>query len=1548
MEKSNNDKTIIGILNEQGVTEVKEVDKNGKFHPITVADASDIVLNTIIDTIKTVMPKIGDIAGLYKNLRLGTAGTIYTYAVYKMEAEIKYKGHAHTIAAVQTTGDVLASMTGSWAGAEVGAAAGTLIAPGLGTIIGGVVGGAVGGIAMGLGYSHTKVLDGNSISDMVGKAAIYFTTENKIRASDDVIKLFYNSQLSPNFEKYISASGVLKHPFSLHSMQDFTAPNKIITAKPGDKIWKLARDSGISKEELLSTPGNEYLSRHKYKDKFGRDNYKIESGFKIHLPQKAEYSDTMWSIKSDYGNTISTTNGYYDFLNPFITGKHNSPYALDKNLIGPYRSYADSHFYNKQYIEVIEHIRGLQYFAWKYSGYNTPTYEDSKSYGKETNTKVKTVDFSQPFQASYRYAENIKYSSPVYSSNSFNPGKYEEGAKIVYGPNWVAVKSNFGELRFGGGGVHGMMGNHPAFRMSAWPVVIDIDNDQNAALIELEDSSVFYDIDDSGFRKNIGWVDSKDGILCIDSNGDGSISAANEISFKLWHKDAKSDLDGLKLAFDSNNDGIIDAKDPKFGQLQIWRDYNKNGVSETDELKSLSSYGIEAILLNENLPLSKAGKDVGNSILKLVKVKKNGKATSGAFDITLAYSDVGILYEEDESDITLHYSNGSDAMVIKTEGFGPDITINTKEVKFVIGRNISEKITASDYGAMIDGLEGDDILIGKDGNDWLKGGKGKDKLQGGKGHDILIIDAEDREEDIDGGEDYDVALVATSAGVKINLTLRNLESVYGNSGNDVMTANGSPVAVYIDGGKGDDIITGSDHNDILVGGEGSDQISAGKGDDTIFIDGSDDIKNIDAGEGNDSIFIYGNKPVIINADHVHAEYIYGGIGNDYIYSTGHTNLILAGNDGDDTVNGGFGDDVIDGGRGNDKLKGLGGNNKFIFFLGSGHDVISDYNSKGTDILHFLSSIKREEIIFVRKEDDLQIRFRNSDSDSITILGRYGPNSKGEVNIILDSETKDPKTLVFKDRGNNSFRINDGSGWVIFTMDGEDKIGGANYDDYINSGAGNDEIIGWQGNDVLVGGAGNDYLQGWGGNDTYVYHPGDGNDRIFDEFRETEIQKGNERRVRTEYTYQQVDSHCFTTPMGFGSCFPVMGNVPYQVEYDVPFEKTIEHKRDGGNDTLEFGSGIKMKHLEFMRDGQNLIIKITVPNFDTGQITIENWLNKENRIENIRIGNHNISISEELNIINLNGSEHVTSDTKANDIISAAANTSGFINISHGSNIIKGSAKKDYLVAYGGANHLYGEDGDDALFSITKDGETYMSGGSGKDTFVIYKKASGSKDMISDFDLTESIELRGYNDEIHTYEQLKIIQEGNDTIIDLLGHKVILENINPADLTEKMFNFSGLYEVNSDNNLSIKNIHTEYNVLNGNAQNNEIRADTTTGVWTILYGEAGDDTLYAGKGYTDFDGGSGNDTIFCSDSSIDTLRYMHGIPINYGHDKAYNFDPAKDRIKVLRNDDVAKIMNIMTVSAEGNVLFKHDSWSLELVGVKTSSITAGVFEVWEEL
>jgi hypothetical protein len=49
------------------------------------------------------------------------------------------------------------------------------------------------------------------------------------------------------------------------------------------------------------------------------------------------------------------------------------------------------------------------------------------------------------------------------------------------------------------------------------------------------------------------------------------------------------------LALDSNGDGLVNAEDELFDQLQVWVDADKDGFTDTGEMRLLSEHGIESI-----------------------------------------------------------------------------------------------------------------------------------------------------------------------------------------------------------------------------------------------------------------------------------------------------------------------------------------------------------------------------------------------------------------------------------------------------------------------------------------------------------------------------------------------------------------------------------------------------------------------------------------------------------------------------------------------------------------------------------------------------------------------------------------------------------------------------------------------------------------------------------------------------------------------------------------------------------------------------------------
>src|SRR4051794_9941156 len=191
--------------------------------------------------------------------------------------------------------------------------------------------------------------------------------------------------------------------------------------------------------------------------------------------------------------------------------------------------------------------------------------------------------------------------------------------------------------------------------------------------------------------------------------------------------------------------------------------------------------------------------------------------------------------------------------------------------------------------------------------------------------------------------------------------------VNGGDGNDSIAVLGKTTEIgsaALNGGSGDDVLTGSDSgdsldgnegNDRLVGGQGGDDMSGGAGNDTLVWDQGDGSDTIDGDAGNDTTQV--NRPPTLgdalpiepNAGRIEFRPITLGMftldastehfqvnglgGNDSVTSSAGvgalTLLSVDGGAGDDTVTGSDGPDLISGGEGNDTLSGGGGDDRIV-------------------------------------------------------------------------------------------------------------------------------------------------------------------------------------------------------------------------------------------------------------------------------------------------------------------------------------------------------------------------------------------------------------------------------------------------------------------------------------------------------------------------------------------------------------------------------------------------------------------------------------------
>ncbi|MBF4102879.1 hypothetical protein INT80_11300 [Gallibacterium anatis] len=130
-------------------------------------------------------------------------------------------------------------------------------------------------------------------------------------------------------------------------------------------------------------------------------------------------------------------------------------------------------------------------------------------------------------------------------------------------------------------------------------------------------------------------------------------------------------------------------------------------------------------------------------------------------------------------------------------------------------------------------------------------------LFAGAGDDVLIIDGDDKAENIHGGDGNDIVQVVGNKGVSLDLGAAEIEVANGGRGDDFFYSSGNS-SVFVRGGDGNDMLLGSIANDALAGENGDDFISGNAGDDVLRGHRGNDVLFGD--RGND--LIYGGSMMI--------------------------------------------------------------------------------------------------------------------------------------------------------------------------------------------------------------------------------------------------------------------------------------------------------------------------------------------------------------------------------------------------------------------------------------------------------------------------------------------------------------------------------------------------------------------------------------------------------------------------------------------------------------------------------------------------------------
>ncbi len=411
---------------------------------------------------------------------------------------------------------------------------------------------------------------------------------------------------------------------------------------------------------------------------------------------------------------------------------------------------------------------------------------------------------------------------------------------------------------------------------------------------------------------------------------------------------------------------------------------------------------------------------------------------------------------------------------------------------------------------------GDDIIDAGGGNDWIRGGSGNDTINGGDGRDTVnYTDVSN------GGMNIDLQ-AGTATGLDQTDTLSNVENVQASDQDDTVV--GSDANNRLEGRGGDDTINAGAGNDYVRGGSGDDAMDGGEGTDSLSY------RDI-AGGGVDLDMVAGTATGAGGSDtFTNFENVYGSNLDDSIAGDAGNNM-LDGERGDDVINAGAGNDQVYGGLGDDTLDGGDGTDWVRYNdVSGGVDVdLNTGTASGAAGNDTLSNF--ENIFGSRGDDTLQgdagdNDIRGHDGDD-TIRGGFGDDTLdgdrgtdtvsysditgGGVDVNLETGTatgaggNDTLRDFENAEGSNQddTLTGDGGNNVLSGLDGDDTINAGAGNDTVYGGAGSDTIDGGAGRDTIDAGEGNNTVLGGDGNDTIVSGAGDdvidggaGNDRIY--------------------------------------------------------------------------------------------------------------------------------------------------------------------------------------------------------------------------------------------------------------------------------------------------------------------------------------------------------------------------------------------------------------------------------------------------------------------
>ncbi|MBI5568598.1 MAG: hypothetical protein HY914_01500 [Desulfomonile tiedjei] len=994
------------------------------------------------------------------------------------------------------------------------------------------------------------------------------------------------------------------------------------------------------------------------------------------------------------------------------------------------------------------------------------------------------------------------------------------------------------------------------------PLVLDLDGDG------IETTGVkaraHFDHDANGFAEQTAWIQSDDGILVFDRNGDGIINNGWELfgdqTILRTGQKAANGFEAL-AEWDDNKDGKIDAADPAFSQLRVWQDVGEDGYSFPEELHTLDELGIKSISL-------------ASTIINVTDAQGNTQNRIGSFEwedgTSGQIADYGFQHDTVNTIDTQRlpvpdgiaalpdlpgYGNMHDlqqAMVRDTSG-----QLRSLVEQFMSAPEISTRTSL--MSAILQKWAGTENLDLNAGSGGFSGGM-LGFLETFFGHPFKNDNP---------GAQY-------KAGIYLNESYREIfESMYGElmaqthlkSLYDKLTYTWdeqNQEARTDFSGVIPDLVAALDANpehgkqvlsEFARSLRGISSCSPG-----CYLTFREHMLEIDPELG--WVIDSGGLPVYDqvgqgqgggswgcisgtdNADAIKGSLTVGdGLlegrgGHDVIYGTSRDEVlrnqpgwqgpkigdaVLVAGGGNDQIDAGVGNDLLDGGTGNDMLYGGTGNDTYIFRRGSGQDTIIDVDptSGNIDTIWLGGNLTPADIILRRSGDNLVLSIKGI-TDTLTVRDHFRNGSS--LNQIERIQFMDGTVWSGSDIVREAYASTGGND-LIFGTDSDDILSGGDGYDTLYGLAGNDTLFGDEANDTLYGGPGddvldggprNDLLDGGPGNNTYLFGRGSDQDTI-----------------------------------------------------------VAQPASPGNSDTIVMGEGVLPTDVQVERLGNDL--KLTI--MDTlDRVTAKNWFQDDASAwaGTVKFADGTVWGTDSVEVLLLTG-------TDRDDALYGFA-MADTIRGGAGSDTIYGGGGDDTLDGGPGRDALYGEAGNDTLIGAEGNdtllggaGQDLLDGGPGTDSLVggpgddtyVFGYGSGN-DTITDRDTTPgNVDTIRLTADV-TPDDVRLVHERDNLILLIKG----VQDRDWLTVSKWFWNDSSEYRVEQiqfadGTTWDVDKIKEE--VCRGTEENDILVGYNTS---DIILGHAGDDGIIGRQGNDFVDGGSGNDYLWGEEGN-DTLMGGEG-------------------------------------------------------------------------